>query len=302
MSFDLKNMDLKGDLRLHEPMSNHTSWKTGGNVDYYYIAADKDDLAKFISGLPNSISITWVGLGSNLLVRDGGLSGAVVSVVGLFSLEMSREQIGLRLLSSEAGVDNHRLRLRLYSDAEERRIINAAGVLSELPIYIDDTPLEGIVEIRSKARRLHMENKMDMIIVDYMQLIGGSRRSENRVQEISEISRSLKGVARDLNIPLVAISQLSRAVEQRPSHRPQLSDLRDSGSIEQDADVVMFIHRDDFYYNEDDWDARFPGKQYPKDIAEVIIAKHRHGPIDTINLRFRGPFSRFEDMPVSGDI
>ena len=147
-----------------------------------------------------------------------------------------------------------------------------------------------------------MENKMDMIIVDYMQLIGGSRRSENRVQEISEISRSLKGIARDLNIPLIAISQLSRAVEQRPSHRPQLSDLRDSGSIEQDADIVMFIHRDDFYYNEDDWDARFPGKPYPRDIAEVIVAKHRHGPVDTLNLRFRGPLSRFEDMPVAGDI
>jgi replicative DNA helicase len=239
---------------------------------------------------------------STLAVNIARHAASQGSVVGIFSLEMSREQIGLRLLSSEAGVDNHRLRLRLYSDEEERRIINAAGVLSELPIYIDDTPLEGIVEIRSKARRLHMENKMDMIIVDYMQLIGGSRRSENRVQEISEISRSLKGVARDLNIPLLAISQLSRAVEQRPSHRPQLSDLRDSGSIEQDADIVIFIHRDDFYHNEDDWDARFPGKPYPKDIAELIIAKHRHGPVDTLNLRFRGPLSRFEDMPVSGNI
>jgi len=224
------------------------------------------------------------------------------AVVGFFSLEMSRDQIAVRFLSSEAGVDNHRVRLRLYSEAEESRIMNAAGVLSELPIYVDDTPIQGIVELRSKARRLHMERKLDLLIVDYLQLIQGGGRPENRVQEISEISRSLKGMARDLNVPLLAVSQLSRAVEMRPSHRPQLSDLRDSGSIEQDADVVIFIHREDAYYTEEQWEAHSPGKPYPKDIADIMVAKHRHGPLDTINLRFRGAMARFEDMATSSEL
>ncbi|MBI2855721.1 MAG: replicative DNA helicase [Chloroflexi bacterium] len=239
---------------------------------------------------------------SALAVNIARYAAGQGAVVGIFSLEMSRDQIALRLLSSEAEVDNHRLRLRLHSDAEERRIMNAVGVLSELPIYIDDTPLEGIVEIRSKARRLQMERQMDLAIVDYLQLIRGNSRPENRVQEISEISRSLKGIARDLNISLLAVSQLSRAVEQRPSHRPQLSDLRDSGSIEQDADVVMFIHREDMYSDEEQWEARFPGRPYPKDIAEIIVAKHRHGPLDTLNLRFQGALARFEDMPTTGEV
>jgi len=238
---------------------------------------------------------------STLAVNIARYAAGQGSVVGIFSLEMSKEQIGLRLLSSEAGVDNHRLRLGLHSDAEELRIINSVGALSELPIYVDDTPLAGLVDIRSKAQRLHMETQMDLIIVDYLQLIQGNSRSGNRVQEISEISRTLKGIARDLHVPLIAVSQLSRAVEQRPSHRPVLSDLRDSGSIEQDADVVMFIHREDFYYDEVQWDARSPGRPYPKDLAEIIVAKHRHGPLDTINLRFRGPLARFEDMPTSGE-
>ena len=138
------------------------------------------------------------------------------------------------------------------------------GSLSELSLYIDDTPLQGIVEMRSKARRLHLERNLDMLIVDYMQLIEGSRRLGNRVQEISEISRALKGMARDLNIPVLTVSQLSRAVEMRPSHRPQLSDLRESGSIEQDADVVMFIYREDMYTTEEEWLNRFPeGPEYP---------------------------------------
>ncbi|MBF8267876.1 MAG: dnaB, partial [Dehalococcoidia bacterium] len=124
---------------------------------------------------------------------------------------------------------------------------------------------------------------------------GGGGRPENRVQEVSEITRSLKGIARDLNVPLLAVSQLSRAVEMRPSHRPQLSDLRDSGSIEQDADVVMFIHREDMYIDEEQWEAHSPGTPYPKDIAEIIVAKHRNGPLDAINLRFRGDMARFED-------
>ena len=233
---------------------------------------------------------------STLAVNIARHAAGQGAVVGIFSLEMSRSQIGLRLLSSEAGVDSHRLRLGHYNDEEERRIVNAVGRLSELPIYIDDTPLQSMAEIRGKARRLHMERRMDLAIVDYMQLISGGARPENRVQEISEISRSLKGVARDLNVPMLAVSQLSRAVEMRPSHRPQLSDLRDSGSIEQDADVVMFIHREDFYQSEEQWEAHSPGTPYPKGIAEIMVAKHRHGPLDSINLRFQGDMSRFEDV------
>lgn len=238
---------------------------------------------------------------STLAVNIARYAAGQGAVVGIFSLEMSRDQIGLRLLASEAGVDGHRMRLGLHSEVEERRIMNAVGVLSELPIYIDDTPLQSMVEIRGKARRLHMEKRMDLAVVDYLQLIRGSGRPENRVQEISEISRSLKGIARDLNVPMLAVSQLSRAIEMRPSHRPQLSDLRDSGSIEQDADVVMFIHREDMYISEEQWEAHSAGTPYPKDVAEIIVSKHRHGPLDSINLRFRGDMARFEDMRASGE-
>ncbi len=156
----------------------------------------------------------------------------------------------------------------------------------------------GVVEIRSKARRLQMERGLDFIIVDYMQLIEGGSRwrgDANRVQEVSEISRSLKGLARDLNVPVLAISQLSRAIEQRTHHRPQLSDLRDSGSIEQDADVVMFIHREDKYTSEDDWASRHPGQPYPHNLAEIIVAKHRHGPTDSVMLAVQDNFARFVD-------
>jgi replicative DNA helicase len=219
--------------------------------------------------------------------------------VAIFSLEMSREQIGHRFLSSEANVDLRNVRQRLYGDVVERRIVNAAGTLSELPIYIDDTPLQSIVEIRSKARRLHMERKLDLVVVDYLQLIQGSSRRENRVQEIGEVTRSLKGIARDLNVPVLALSQLSRAVEARPSHRPQLSDLRESGSIEQDADVVMFIHREDQRITPEEWERQNPDQEYPKGLSDLIIAKHRHGPLDTISLRFNGAMARFEDNPTS---
>ena len=217
--------------------------------------------------------------------------------MGIFSLEMSCEQLAMRLLSSEAQVDSHSLRINLMSDREQQRVIDAVGALSDLPIFVDDTPLQTIIEVRSKARRLHMERRLDLIVVDYLQLMQGSSRSENRVQEMSDISRALKGLARDLNVPLIAISQLSRAVEQRPSHRPQLSDLRDSGSIEQDADVVAFIYRDDMYYNEEEW-KRQKTEEYPKNIAELMIAKHRNGPLKNLSLYFRDQFSRFENMAV----
>ncbi|MFQ5924686.1 MAG: replicative DNA helicase [Dehalococcoidia bacterium] len=218
--------------------------------------------------------------------------------VAIFSLEMAREQLVHRLLASESGVDARRLRLGQQTEADERRLIEATGVLAEAPIYVDDSPILRIVEMRSKARRLHLERGIDLMIVDYMQLMRGDGR-EGRVQEMSEISRSLKELARELDMPLLAISQLSRAPEWRASHRPQLSDLRESGSIEQDADVVVFIYRDDMYYTKDDWLKQHPEREaneYPKGIADIIIAKHRNGPMGQVNLRFRERTVKFEDL------
>lgn len=220
------------------------------------------------------------------------------SIVGVFSLEMSSEQIGLRLLSSEAHVDNFRLRVGLLSESEESSLLDAIGALSDLPLYVDDTPIQGIVEMRGKARRLQAERGLDMLIVDYLQLISGSGRGriDNRVQEMGEISRSLKGLARDLDIPILACSQLSRAVEQRPNHRPMLSDLRESGSIEQDADIVAFIYREDVYTSREDWDKKNPTEPYPQNVAEIIVSKHRNGPLGTVSLYFRSDLVRFEGL------
>lgn len=219
--------------------------------------------------------------------------------VGIFSLEMSSSQIGNRLISSESNVDSHRLRLQLYSEEEERRIFDAIGNLSDLNIYIDDTPIQTIVEMRSKARRLQAERGLDLVIVDYLQLIGGTGgRSANRVQEMGEISRSLKGMARDLNVPVLACSQLSRAIEQRPDHRPMLSDLRESGSIEQDADVVAFIHREDRYIDAEAWEKRNPTSEYPANIADLIVSKHRNGRTGSIKLYFQERFVKFENLAM----
>ena len=231
------------------------------------------------------------------IVQSAAEFGATAAV---FSLEMSRDQLVLRLLSGETGVPSHSLRLGMYSEADERRVVGAVGALSDLPIYIDDNPLSTVVDVRSKSRRLHLERGLDLIVVDYLQLIeGGNGRSQNRVQEIGEITRALKALARDLNVPVVAVSQLSRAVEMRPSHRPQLSDLRESGSIEQDADVVMFIYRDDKYVSEEEWDQRHPDRPYPRNIAEIIVSKHRHGPVGTVRLHFRDEVAQFTDLPVA---
>jgi len=217
--------------------------------------------------------------------------------VAVFSLEMASEPIVLRLLSGEAGVDFKRIRLGVHlTEQEEKQIMEATGILSEAPIYIDDSPRLRVVELRSKARRLHFERGLDMIIIDHLGLIQADGKYENRVQEISYISRSLKAIARELNVPLIALSQLSRASEFRATHKPQLSDLRDSGSIEQDADVVMFIYRDEYYYQtREDWEREHPDQTYPPP-AELIIAKHRNGPIGEIKLRFRSTFSRFENI------
>jgi replicative DNA helicase len=218
--------------------------------------------------------------------------------VALFSLEMSRQAAVQRLLANEANVDSRSVRLGLYTEKEERRIMEASGILSEAPIYIDDSPQLRVVEMRSKAKRLHFERTVDLVIVDYLQLLQGERRSDSRVQEVSEITRWLKALAREIDAPVLAISQLSRAVEWRASHKPQLSDLRESGSIEQDADVVIFIYRDEMYYTEDTWkkDHDIEVEPYPRGIADILIAKHRNGPTGEIKLRFVSRTAKFEDL------
>jgi len=180
--------------------------------------------------------------------------------------------------------------------------MEAIGVLSEAPIYMDDSPMLRVVEMRSKARRLGFERNIDLIIVDYLQLMQGDTRSENRVQEVSYISRSLKAIARELNVPVLAVSQLSRAPQFRASHKPLLSDLRESGSIEQDADQVLFIYRDDYYYpTREEWENQFPDKEYPQGIANIIVAKHRNGPTGEIDLRFLPKMAKFEDINVTSE-
>lgn len=262
--------------------------------------ADMDQLLGGFQRADLIILAARPSLGKSALALDIARNAAGRgATVGIFSLEMSREQLAYRLLSSEAQVDSHHLRLGMISEREQQRVINAVGSLSDLPIYIDDTPLQTIVELRSKARRLHLERTVDLLVVDYIQLIQGAGRQDNRVQEMTEITRSLKGLARDLNVPLLALSQLSRAVEQRVSRRPQLSDLRDSGSIEQDADVVAFIYRDDVYISEEEWERQHPTESYPKNIAEIIVAKHRNGPLGNLNLYFREQYSRFENLAAS---
>ena len=243
-------------------------------------------------------------LGKSTLATNISVNAAKLgNSIAIFSLEMSRAQLAMRMVSSESEVDAQRLRLGLYTEAQERAIMSSIGSLSDLPIYIDDSPLQGIVEMRSKARRLAMERGLDLLVVDYIQIIQqGAGRGDNRAQEMSEITRSIKGLARDLNVPVLAVSQLNRAVESRTSHKPQLSDLRESGSIEQDADVVMFIYRDDVYTTEDDWASKNPDKPYPKNVAELIVAKHRHGPVDTVQLLFRDNLVRFESAPFVPEV
>ena len=212
--------------------------------------------------------------------------------VAIFSLEMSKEQLVMRMLAAAARIDQKRLRTGQLNPDEWGAFLQKIGPLTSAPIYIDDTPAITIRELRAKARRLQSrEGDLGLILVDYLQLMGGSGNSENRQQEVSEISRSLKALARELNVPIIALSQLSRTVEQTKDKRPQLSHLRESGSLEQDADIVLFIHREE-YYNEDT-DRR--------GIADVIIAKHRNGPTGTVELAFQNELTRFDNLIHEGE-
>lgn len=213
--------------------------------------------------------------------------------VAIFSLEMSSEELTNRLLSISTSIDSHRLQMGQLHEEEWPILMEAANELSQVPIYIDDTPGASVTAIRTKARRMHAEHGLDLIVIDYLQLMMGNsskgKQAENRQQEITQISMAIKNLARELDIPIVALSQLSRAVEQRADKRPMLSDLRESGSIEQDSDVVMFIYRED-YYDED---------TEKQNIADIIVAKHRHGSTGTVSLFFRKELTQFVNLEVT---
>jgi replicative DNA helicase len=224
------------------------------------------------------------------------------ATVAFFSIEMSADQLVQRMLAMESGVDSARLAFGSHSERDERKITQALGALSDLNIYFDDAGMLTVAEMRAKARRLQLERGLDLVVVDYLQLMqSGLRSNENRTQEVSYISRALKQLARDLDVPVIACSQLSRAAEVRAHNVPQLSDLRESGSIEQDADVVMFIYREDKYVSREEWQRQHPDRpveSYPAGITQIVVAKHRNGPTGTIHLRFREKVARFEDLLV----
>jgi replicative DNA helicase len=249
------------------------------------------DLDRMTGGFKDADLIIVAGrpsMGKTSLALNIALHAALESkkAIAIFSLEMSKEQLTERLLTEQAQIDAQRLHRGQLSEAEYDRVSNALGPLGEAAIFIDDTPAMDELTLQLKARQAKMRHNIDMIVVDYLQLMHGrSRGDDNRVQEVSSISRALKGLARELRVPVIAISQLSRAPEQRPDKRPILSDLRESGAIEQDSDVVMFLYRPEYYKSEER-----PG------IAEVIIAKHRNGPTGTIELKFRRDHTRFYNL------
>ncbi|NOT57658.1 MAG: replicative DNA helicase [Deltaproteobacteria bacterium] len=214
------------------------------------------------------------------------------TAVGVFSLEMSKEQLVMRMLCSEARVDNAKVRAGYLGERDFPRLAMAAGRLGDAPIFIDDTPAQNVLELRAKARRLKREANLGLVIIDYLQLMRGLTSQENRTQELSEISRGLKSLAKELNIPVIALSQLNRQVEQRADRRPMMSDIRESGAIEQDADVIAFIYRDEVY------------KQDSQDegIAEIIIGKQRNGPTGTVRLAFRKEYTRFDNLVEKTDV
>jgi replicative DNA helicase len=260
-------------------------------------------LDDFLGGLQRSDLIVLAArpsLGKTSLALNIARNAAInqKACVALCSLEMSREAVVQRLLASESGVDSRKVRLGRFGEKDEIKIMEASGILSEAPIYIDDSPQLRALDIRSKVRRLHFERNIDLIIIDYLQLIQGDGRNETRVQEISKITRALKTLARELNVPILTVSQLSRAVEWRASHVPQLADLRESGSIEQDADVVLFIYRDEMYFSAEDWSKvhDIEKEPYPRGIADIHIAKHRNGPLGQIKLRFLGRTAKFDNL------
>jgi len=260
-----------------------------------------DDLDRITTGLQSSDLIIVAGrpsMGKTALALNIVQNAAIFHKVpvAVFSLEMSKEQLGMRMLCSVSRVDSQDLRTGFIRDPDWPKLARATGILSEAPIFIDDSPAISVLEMRAKSRRLKIEHNIGLVVVDYLQLMRGRSTAERREQEISEISRSLKAMAKELSLPVIALSQLNRSLESRPNKRPQLSDLRESGAIEQDADVICFLYRDEIYNKSEDNPKR--------GIAEIIIGKQRNGPTGTIELTFIDKFTTFEnysrlDVPTS---
>ena len=284
-----------------EEVGPHPAPGEEGYKEIPYVPSGFTGLDELLGGFQHSDLVIIggrPGMGKTSFALNIARNAAVEqgACVAMFSLEMARDSLVWRLLSSESGVNLSHIRLGLHNEEEERRIMEATGRLSEASIYVDDTPQLRMVEMRGKARRLHQERHIDLIIIDYIHLMQSDSRTENRVQELSFLSRSLKGLARELDVPVLALSQLSRASEFRASHVPLLSDLRESGSIEQDADVVIFVNRDELHYtSREAWELDHPDKQFPPP-SDIIVAKHRNGPIGQISLRFIAKVTKFENI------
>ena len=268
--------------QLYNQKQRITGVPTGfSDLDYLTAGLHKSDLVIVAARPAMGKSAFALNIATNAAVRAN-------VPVAKFSLEMSKEQMTNRILCSEAMVDSNKVRTGKVEDDDWQKLASASGELSQAQIYIDDTPGISVMEIRAKCRKMKLERDIGLVVIDYIQLVQGSNKRANasREQEISEISRSLKILAKEINVPVIALSQLSRSVEQRPDHRPMLSDLRESGAIEQDADIVMFLYRDD-YYNED---------SEKKNIAEVILAKHRSGSTGTVELLWLGNYTKFANL------
>jgi replicative DNA helicase len=285
-------------------------WETPGIVSPFAgtigaIRSGYMDLDALLGGFHRSDLIVMAarpGVGKSALLLNFARNAAVGqnARVAIFTIEMSSDQLVHRFLAAEAGIDLSRIRVGQRGEAEEQRLMDATAVLHPLDIYIDDSSIVTIAQLQAKLRRIAQQTGgIDLVIIDYLQLMHGSGRfRDNRVQEVSEISRGLKMLARDLDVPIIAAAQLSRAIEQRHPHIPMLSDLRESGSIEQDADVVVFLSRDDSYITRDQWELSNPADTYPEGVTQVTVAKHRNGPTGKVHLRFRSHLSRFEDFNV----
>ncbi len=267
--------------QLYNQKQHITGVPTGfADLDFITAGLHKSDLVILAARPAMGKSAFALNLATNAAVRYN-------TPVAIFSLEMSKEQMTNRILCSEAMVDSNKVRTGKIEDDDWQKLAEASGNLSQAQIFIDDTPGISVMEIRAKCRKLKLEKNIGMVVIDYIQLVQGSnKRNGSREQEISEISRSLKILAKEINVPVIALSQLSRSVEQRPDHRPMLSDLRESGAIEQDADIVMFLYRDDYYNQESE----------KKNIAEVILAKHRAGSTGTVELLWLGSYTKFANL------
>jgi replicative DNA helicase len=302
--FDISEGQLRSDFsriadllpHTFEAIDNYVETK-GGLIGY---PTGYTDLDSYTAGFHRGDLIIIAGrpsMGKSALVLNiaENLSLSTNKAAAVFSLEMSKEQLALRMLCGRAKVSSHRLRTGRMSESDWPKLSNAAGPLEKALIYIDDTPMMTVLEMRAKARRLASQADLGLIVIDYLQMMSGSRHAENRQQEISQITRGLKGLAKELNVPVVGCSQLSRMVETRGGdRRPQLSDLRESGAIEQDADVVMFVYRPEYYLS--GLDPEDPKLLEVKGRAEIIIAKQRNGPTGTVTLSFLKDFARFENL------